>query len=86
MAYAKSAEKYKFQERKKKQALDQRKHQIDERLHRERQSSQVNFKQDRTGDDRGRKHQCQGEEEMDLDWPLLCGSNRKLCCCPRVNA
>lgn len=67
MAYAKSAEKYKFQERKKKQALDQRKHQIDERLHRERQSSQVNFKQDRTGDDRGRKHQCQGEEEMELD-------------------
>lgn len=59
--------KYKFQERQKKQALDQRKHQIDERLQRERQSSQVNFKQDRTGDDRGRKYQCQGEEEMELD-------------------
>lgn len=69
MACAKSAEKVRGFRKGKKQALDQRKHQIDKWLQRERQSSQVKLKQDRTGDDRGRKHQCQGEEEMELDWP-----------------
>lgn len=46
MAYAKSAEKViGFRKGKKKQALDQRKHQIDKRLQRERQRRQGNFKQ-----------------------------------------